>query len=305
MTHFLQTEPWGRFQVSLGRTVVRDSGDGWSYQAILEKGKINSRLYVPYGPTITKQGALSPALASLHAQAKRLGATFIRVEPLGNVTAEELRTAGLRRVARVQPEATSVVDLDKSPDDIIAAMNQNNRNLHRRYTERGLTVHTSTNPADITILTTLLHGVAARTGMHAHADSYLQKQAETFLPTGDGLLYYVMYEGQPVVASLVYDSDDTRYYGHAAADYEHRNLSPGTIIVSQMILDAQAKGLKYFDLYGIWPDATGNNPQAGITHFKRSFGGHDVRYNGTWELPVKKTSYALYRLLVKFSRGRI
>jgi len=305
MTHFLQTEAWGKFQESLGRMVVRDSGDGWSYQAILEKGKINSRLYVPYGPTLSKPGALSPALTSLRAQAKKLGATFIRVEPLGNVTTDDLKAAGLRRVARVQPEATSVVDLMRSNDDIIAAMTPSNRNLHRNYTAKGLEVHTSTNPADITILTTLLHGVAAKTGMHAHADSYLQKQAETFLPTGDGLLYYVTYEGQPVVASLVYDGDDTRYYGHAAADYEHRKLSPGTIIVSQMILDAKAKGLTQFDLYGIWPDATGNNPQAGITRFKRSFGGHDIRYNGTWELPVKKTGYALYRLLVRWSKGRI
>lgn len=305
MTHFLQSDAWGRFQESLGRTVVRDSGDGWSYLAVLEKGKINSRLYAPYGPTITKAGTLPAALTSLRTQAKELGATFVRVEPTGDVTTADLQTQGLRRVARVQPEATSVVDLSPSEDDIIAAMAPNNRNLHRTYASKGLSVHTSTNPADITILTTLLHGVAAKTGMRAHADNYLKKQAETFLPSGDGLLYFVTYDDRPIVAALVYDDATTRYYGHAAADYEHRKLSPGTIIVSQMILDAKQKGLTQFDLYGIWPDATGTNPQAGITRFKRSFGGHDVIYNGTWELPIHRARYTLYSLLVKLHKGRI
>lgn len=305
MTHFLQSDAWGRFQESLGRTVVRDSGDGWAYQAVLEKGKMNSRLYVPYGPTLTKAEGLSPALESLLTQAQHLGATFIRVEPLGTVTSDDLRAAGLQRVSRVQPEATSVVDLTPSEEEIVAAMTPSNRNLHRNYAQKGLVVHTSTNLADMAILTSLLHGVAAKTGMHAHADEYLMTQAKTFLPSHDALLYYVTFEDKPVVAALVYDDATTRYYAHAAADYEHRKLSPGTIIVSQMILDAKAKGLSSFDLYGIWPQATGATPQAGITRFKRSFGGRDVLYNGTWELAVKPVSYTLYRALVRLTKGRI
>lgn len=305
MTHFLQSAAWGRFQESLGRKVVRDSGDGWSYLAILEKGKINSRLYAPYGPTITKPGTLPQALASLQDKARDLGATFIRVEPLGTVSQADLEIAKLYHVSRVQPEATSVVDLARSNDDIIAFMSQNNRNLHRNFVRRGLEIHTSSDPKDISILTTLLHGVAEKTGMHAHSDAYLRVQAETFLPRGDGLLYYVTYEDKPVVAALIYDYEDTRYYGHAAADYEHRKLSPGTIIVSHMMLEAKAKGLAHFDLYGIWPQAAATTPQAGITRFKRSFGGHDVVYNGTWELPIKKSSYGLYHFLTKFTKGRI
>jgi hypothetical protein len=65
MAHFLQSPAWARFQEAYGRTVVSDSGTGWSYQGFIEKGKMNSRLYVPYGPEVDSPEALEVALTSL------------------------------------------------------------------------------------------------------------------------------------------------------------------------------------------------------------------------------------------------
>lgn len=304
MTHFLQSEHWQRFQEAQGRTCIIDRGDDWSYHAYLEKGKINTRLYVPRGPLLASPEAFSPALESLRTAARTHGATLVRIEPTEYVTADSLAAAGLISVARVQPGATHVVDLTPDEDEIIAHMSASNRNLHRTFAKKGLTLHTSHDPKDITILTSLLHGVAATTGMIAYTDEYLSLQAKTFLPTGVATLYYVTYEDTPIVAALVYDYEGTRYYGHAAADYEHRKLGAGTAIVSHMMCEAKRAGLTAFDLYGIWPNATPGTSHAGITAFKRSFGGHDVIYPGTWELPVRPLPYAAYHLLRKFVKER-
>lgn len=304
MTHFLQSDHWQRFQGALGRTCVTGEGDGWSYRAYLEKGKINSRLYVPRGPRLKSPDALTPALTSLRQAARAHGVTLVRIEPPEHVTSDDLKGAGLIRTARVQPEATSVVDLSLPEDAIIGRMNATNRNLHRTFAKKGLTLHTSHDPSDITILTSLLYGVAATTGMAAHSDDYLRTQAECFFPAKVATLYYVTYEDTPIVAALIYDYEGTRYYGHAAADYEHRKLGAGTSIVSHMIIEAHQAGLKVFDLYGIWPDATQGTPHAGITAFKRSFGGTDVIYPGTWELPIRPLPYAAYQFLRKFVKER-
>lgn len=304
MTHFLQSIHWQHFQEALGRTSVTDQGDGWSYRAYLEKGKINSRLYVPRGPALDTPEALTPALASLKAKAKHHGAALARIEPTDHVTSDSLHAAGLIRTARVQPEATSVVDLTESEETIIARMNATNRNLHRTFEKKGLHLHTSHNPEDITILTSLLHGVAATTGMTAHSDQYLRTQAECFFAEGVATLYYVTFEDAPIVTALVYDYDGTRYYGHAAADYEHRKLGAGTAIVSHMMIEAKTAGLTSFDLYGIWPEAPTGTPHGGITAFKRSFGGADVLYPGTWELPVRKLPYLAYSVLRTFAKER-
>ena len=51
-----------------------------------------------------------------------------------------------------------------------------------------------------------------------------------------------------------------------------------------------------FDLYGVVPPEVRDHAWSGFSDFKRSFGGRQLDYSGTWELPVKRLSYALYRL---------
>ena len=55
--------------------------------------------------------------------------------------------------------------------------------------------------------------------------------------------------------------------------------------------------LSYFDLYGIAPDGSSPyHPWAGFTKFKRSFGGEDVTFGGSWDIPLQPVEYWLYRI---------
>ena len=109
-------------------------------------------------------------------------------------------------------------------------------------------------------------------------------------------IYLVDLEGEasPVAAALIYDDAERRYYGHAAADTAHRRLSPGGILVSTMIEQAHQMGLGEFDLYGVVPPEIMDHPWSGVSDFKRSFAGIQIDFSGTWELPVKPLSYAVY-----------
>ena len=298
MQHFLQSPAWARFHKLLGHEVITDSGNDWSYLAILETGRFNTRLYCPYGPYAESDKAFDGALESLKTNAKMKNITFLRVEPTGNVTSDHLRNLGFTPMTynQLQPEHTQVIDLEKSEDEIVAAMDQTNRNLYRNYEKKGLSIHSSQNPADISILTTLLHKVAKRKGIHTHPDSYFKAQAEALFPTGDAKLFYVMYEDKPIAASVVLDSATTRYYIHAGSDDTYRKLSAGTPLLAYMIIDAKRHGLTSFDLYGIAPNDDPTHPWAGFTKFKKSFGGTPLTYVGAWDLPISKPKYLLYRL---------
>ncbi len=316
MSHFLQGSAWGEFQTSLGRTVVSDSGQGWSYLAILEKGKINSRLYAPYGPVLESIDALPDALASLAQNAKELGAAFIRVEPLvagydsagydsagtgaaelDNAVIVALEAAGLRRTNRVQPEQTWRIDLSQTEDDILMGMSKTGRNLYRNYAKKGLSIRSSSDPSDVDVLLKLMKGVAEQAGITQHPDSYFHAQVSALLPGGHGRLYFVDFEGEPIAASLVYDDSERRYYAHAAADYEHRRLHPGNVLVTQMMMDAHELGKAEFDFYGVAPADEPEHAWAGFSKFKRSFGGYDHHFAGAWEMPVNKLGYSMYRML--------
>ena len=102
---------------------------------------------------------------------------------------------------------------------------------------------------------------------------------------------------QVIAAALVYDYDGVRYYAHAAADYEHRKLRAGTVLLVQMILDAARAGQQTFDFWGITTSTDPEHPWAGFTQYKKSFGGRQVDYAGTWDLPLNKHKYQLYKTL--------
>lgn len=306
MTHFLQSAAWARFQQSIRRKVFTDSGDGWTYQAVLETGRLNKRLYCAYGPHVETTEALDEALASLKKLAKAQKVTFIRIEPTGAVTASTLQARGLSRVTynQLQPEHTQIIDLSADEADIIAAMNQNNRNLYRNYAKKGIEMHISRDPNDLSIFTNLMHSVAERNNIKAHSDSYFKAQAKALFPTGDARLFYATYDGTPIAASIAYDSDTTRYYAHASADDTYRKLSPGTALLAYMIVDAKRKGLTQFDLYGIAPTDDPTHRWAGFTKFKKSFGGTSFTYVGAWDLPIARLGYLIYRFYQTASRRR-
>lgn len=304
MTHFLQSAAWASFQRSLGRTVIKDGGDGWQYQAILEQGRFNSRLYCPYGPEVSSPQALKAALSSLKKAAATHHVTFIRIEPTGNIEKADLPALGLSYVSylQLQPEHTQVINLTVPKDDIIAQMDQNNRNIYRNFHKKGLSIHTSQNPADINMFTKLAHQVAKRNKITPHSDMYFEKQAVALLPTGAATLYYATFEDHVVATAIVYDSDTTRYYAHAAADDAFRKLSASTALLGHIITDAKDKGLVQFDLYGIAPVDDPTHPWSGFTKFKKSFGGNERSFVGAWDLPIKRLPYLFYRLSQKILR---
>lgn len=304
MVHFLQSNAWAEFQESLGRTVFHKSGDGWSYTAILEKGRFNTRLYCPYGPQIDTKKALTPALESLKTLGREQHVTFVRIEPLGEVTPKRLLGKNFKKVTylQLQPQHTQIIDLKPPEEEIIAQMSSSPRNIYRNYAKKGISLHQSDRPEDIAIFTGFMHKVAARNRMTPHSDSYFEQQAKVLLANGAGKIFYATIEdGTPIAAAFVYDDAQTRYYAHSAADDDYRKLRPGTALLAHLILDAKHRGLRYFDLYGIAPTDDPSHPWAGFTSFKKSFGGTPRAYIGAWDFPLRPLQYRLYRLYQKLT----
>lgn len=297
MTSFFQTDEWRQFQESLGRRTYVDSGKDWSYVAYYESGTANTRLYTPYGPSFQSKTAFLAAIDSLVKTAKREHATFIRIEPVDEISRDFLRAQGFRPVTyqQLQPAHTHVIDLRQPEETILASMSQNSRNITRNYHKKGIVIRTSHEPSDISILTSLLDTVAKRNHIRPHSSAYFQTQAEILFPTKAASLYIAEYEGKPIAAALIYDTETTRVYGHAAADDTYRKLSAGTALLGQIILDAKRQGKQEIDLYGTAPDDDPSHPWAGFTRFKKSFGGQSRSYAGAWDLPINTFGYRLYR----------
>lgn len=74
----------------------------------------------------------------------------------------------------------------------------------------------------------------------------------------------------------------TAYYWQAFTDNEGRRSKVQYYIIWNAIKWAKKKGAKVFDFEGIYDERFPNNGWLGFTHFKKSFGGYEVKYPGAF-----------------------
>lgn len=72
------------------------------------------------------------------------------------------------------------------------------------------------------------------------------------------------------------------YYWQAFTNKEGRTLLSQYSLLYQGILWAKRNGFKVFDFEGVYDSRFPNKDWLGFTHFKRSFGGYEVSYPGTY-----------------------
>lgn len=299
-----QTKAWQKFQDDLGETSFLEQGTDYQYLAILKDTPLGKYLYLPYGPAAADKKAFKAALSSLKKLAEEHQAIFIRIEPQDPrfINSINFKT---KKTKELNPEHTLIIDIEKTPTEILSAVPRRTRGYFNNYAKKGITIETSKDPSDIKHLVALQKTLAKDKKIGVFPEEYLKKQlAQPF-----SNLYLVKYRPEDaktekvIAAVLIFDDEDTRYYIQTAQDKNYTKLAAPSIVVCQMLIDAHEKGLKYFDFWGIAPEnAPKNHPWAGFTNFKKSFGGEPKTYAGTYDLILKPAKYKLYEATRKLNR---
>lgn len=303
----LQSRAWAVFQQALGNIVYHASGDGWVWLAVVRRGRGVSYLYVPYGPVARSAKALAAALDGLTDLGRSLGLDFVRFEPARPAAPEALRRLGAHAIAEVQPQRTLLLDLTKPEADLRAGISQSNRNLVNTAEQRGITITPLPNPSpeDAKLFLDMLRDTVKRGGFVPYPESYYRQTLQVLGAEGLVTLFVAAVEGRPVASAVALDFAGTRHYLHAAAfqdlNRQHKTAVP---LLWAMITNAKQQGLSRFDFWGIASTDDPDHPRAGLTRFKRSFGGELKEYSGAWELPIKRTKYKVYRLAKRVLKSR-
>ena len=305
--HFLQSYAWEAFEKSEGHQTFRESTPDFEYLAIKKPTKLGSYLFVPYGPTLKRDSihaeeCFEKALESLVSLGKREKAIFIRIEPTYAFRPEYLRQNKLIKTKDIDPAHTWLLDLSPSKEDLVLGFSHGTRLGHNQFPRKNLSVEVSKDPKDIKELVRLQTALAHKKGITAYDASYLKAELEQPFAS----LYLVHLKNPEdktdkiVAASLFFDDkpNSTRYYMQSASDPTYKNLPTTVGLLCASLFDAKEKGLKYFDFWGIAPEDAGkDHPWAGFTRFKKSFGGFEKTYSGTYDLVLNKPKYSLYKKL--------
>ena len=112
-------------------------------------------------------------------------------------------------------------------------------------------------------------------------------------------------DGEIIAASLFFDYQGTRFYMQSAANLDFKHLPATVALLSHAIFTAKEDGLKTLDFWGIAPEnAEASHPWYGFTEFKKSFGGYEKIYAGTFDYLIDSRKYHLYSLLRKIIKTK-
>ena len=303
---FLQSAAWAEFQTELlGKKTVRIDTENLSGRVIRASvGYGNYYAYTPHGPSGNyTQASLAAFTHAVRENQELRKSFFLRIEPFFRFSAplsDMLKDAGFTKVNNIQPEETIVLDLLEEEDALLKHMEHNTRYSIRAAARRGVSV-TAFSASDAVSKNAFREfwGMFLETNMRHRLRFYPEAyyrgvcalNGDCFSKT------YIAYHGNTAVAAAVIVFFHGRAtYLYASSRSGFGNLNAPTLLLWSAILDAKKMGYTSFDFWGA---SDTKKEWAGVTAFKKSFGGTPVRYMGSWDYVYNKPKYIAYTMLKK------
>ncbi len=296
---FLQSFEFGEFYSSLNKKIWRlglYENEKLVGICLLVKqtAKFGNFLYSPGGPVLAKLEYFDPLVEKARGLAIGEKVSFVRFDPRVesdefNIEAKKL---GLVETANfTQPQCSLRLDLNISEEELRSGLSESTRYNVGWVARQGVTVKVSQDQKDFEIFQRLLKETSARQGFLVNNEAeYYQKQYQTLNEAGLAKLY-IAYEpkavGNEVLASaVVVTFNRTTTYLHAASSNKSPKLRAPYLMQWQIITDAKKAGSTNYDFWGVSAADDPKDPWAGVTAFKRSFGGEKVCYQKPVNLVV-------------------
>ncbi|OGO04700.1 MAG: hypothetical protein A2Y73_01270 [Chloroflexi bacterium RBG_13_56_8] len=313
--HLLQTWAWGELKGAFGwhpiRLAVEQDGVLMvGAQVLYRKMGPFTLGYIPKGPVLAHEEpeAVEMLWQALHAQARRMHAICLKVEPEWRDEEMErhkwLESHGLRLSPEsIQPRRTILVDLRDSEDEILARMKSKWRYNVRLSERRGVEVRVG-GLEDMPTFYDLMCITGKRDQFGVHTLAYYRRALALFSPTDRVRLFIAYYQDQPVAGLMAYAFNRQSWYMYGASSDVYRELMPNHQLQWRAMQWAKEKGCVQYDLWGIPDGDLATESLEGVHRFKAGFGGEVVRYVGSYDYVYSPPLYWAMRQAWAYRRKR-
>ncbi len=128
-----------------------------------------------------------------------------------------------------------------------------------------------------------------------HPFSYYQRAWELLGAVHQGHLLLAEYAGKLLAGAFITLVGQQGIYLYGASGNERRNLMPNHLLQWEAMRWAKAQGATLYDLWGIADSDDPAHPEAGLSGFKRGWGGQVITYIGTFDYVYAPTPYLCFR----------
>lgn len=304
---FLQSWEWGNVLEAEGVRVLREWRAGnraaraQALSALMRLPMGQSYFYIPRGPIGTTAEAEAWMFERLidTAKAQRTRPIFFRVD-LARVVR---RTSYVvRQVPDVQPPTTLITNLTTDVDALLSAMHHKTRYNIRLAQKHGVT----SEAGHLDAFASLTDATAKRHGIALHERRHFEAMLEHLHGADDApraFMTQAVHEGDVLASALCVDFGTTRTYLHGASSDTKKSLMAPYALHWHLLQDAKRHGMTAYDWWGIAPEGEPHHRLAGVTRFKRGFGGEVVEMPRTHDVVLRPWAYRLYRLVRKCRKG--
>ncbi len=302
---FLQAFEFGQFHQKIGNKVfrlgIKTNGKINSFCQILQlKTRLGEFFYIPGGPIINNWGEdLKSLVEAILNIAKSEKASFIRFDPRTLIEKNQalLTELGFRQAPLfTQPACSLTLDLTKSLEELRSNLSDSTRYNIGWVERKGVRVTLSEDESDIVLFNKLLSETAIRHNFNLYRNKDYYKEQYLAFKNSSRAKLFLAYEpeefGQDILAcAIVIYFGDTVTYLHAASSSKSPKLRAPYLMQWKIIEDAKKSGFSKYDFWGVAKDNNPNDTWAGVTEFKRSFGGKKVYYQKPYDLVLNKAYY--------------
>ncbi|MCA9370910.1 MAG: peptidoglycan bridge formation glycyltransferase FemA/FemB family protein [Candidatus Peregrinibacteria bacterium] len=259
-------------------------------QVVIDTTKRNVATWeIPRGPVGDEKEEL---LKHIVEDARKEGAMAVFFSPESSVQMQGYPVRCSERM--IHCEATRIIDLTQSEDDILKQMKPKGRyniRLARKHD-----VHAEESD-DIDGFIAMVKQTAKRDGFTALSPqkykAFYENLEESFLI----IAYHPENNAKPISGALGVIWKDEAVYYYGASDHEFRALMAPYRVQWRAMRYCKENGCKTYDLLGIAPENAGpTHPWHGITEFKEKLGGKLVTYPPEQVIVLKPMTYRLLRL---------
>ena len=301
---FLNSWSWGNFRKSIGNKVWRKAViTNEKIESLFLVSRVDSKkgsfLLLSHCPASLLKEAFKESIEEVISMAKKEKVSFVRIAPiLGRGSFEEgvLNDLGFRiSPSSVFPIKSLELDLTLDEDLILSGMRKSTRYLIKQgLKDESIKVSISKDLSDLDLFYNLQTKTASRQGFKPFSRDYLRKEFEAFSTDDQVALVLGYHEGECVAGAFIIFWGERAFYHHGASLSVSNKVSVSHLVQWEAIKEAKRRGCKKYNFWAISPFDDPNHKWAGLTRFKKGFGGEEIEYADTRDLPISKRYLLTY-----------
>ncbi|MBI5221480.1 MAG: peptidoglycan bridge formation glycyltransferase FemA/FemB family protein [Candidatus Magasanikbacteria bacterium] len=310
---------WGAFQEKLGAKIFRHGvfadnqlvAIGLTIKVVARRGVF---LHCPHGPIMAQGQNQNIILQALLKEWQRLATTenchFIRVSPIMASTPETLQifsSLGFRNAPiHMHPELSWMLDITKPEDQLLQEMRKTTRYSIKKAEKDGVTIHVSQAAEDLDKFWQCYQDTVQRQNFTPFSKNYLTHEFETFNRDNQALFFLAEYEKQIISSAIIIIYQGTGFYHQGASIQKYAKIPASYLLQWQVIKELKKRGAQTYNFWGVSPEDQPKHPWAGLSLFKKGFGGYPKQYIPTQDYILNPLRYYLnfaIETLRKYKRG--